>query len=111
MVAAIEEEDEGGDESMHGNSASTAAAAAAAGTHGAADLQALGAEWRARDEDEQDLHLLAQTYMRNHELLRAAHVLRDCTGPKARWTRCYARYMVCLSLLPLTLSDHCDGWD
>ncbi len=91
VVAAIEEEEDEGDKSMHGNSASTAAAA---GTQGAADLQALRAEWRARDEDEQDLHLLAQTYMRNHELLRAAHVLRDCTGPKARWTRCYARYMV-----------------
>lgn len=72
---------------MHGNSATTAGA-------GTADLQALRAEWRARDDDEQDLHLLAQTYMRNHELLRAAHVLRDCTGPKARWTRCYARYLV-----------------
>ncbi|KWU43913.1 TPR-like protein [Rhodotorula sp. JG-1b] len=71
---------------MHGNSATTAGA-------GTADLQALRAEWRARDDDEQDLHLLAQTYMRNHELLRAAHVLRDCTGPKARWTRCYARYL------------------
>ncbi|GAA5971241.1 hypothetical protein JCM8115_005814 [Rhodotorula mucilaginosa] len=89
VVAAIEEEDEAGDDSMHGNSATTAAAAEA----GATDLQALRAEWQARDEDEQDLHLLAQTYMRNHELLRAAHVLRDCTGPKARWTRCYARYM------------------
>ena len=94
VVAAIEEEDEAGDESMHGNSATTAGA-------GTADLQALRAEWRARDDDEQDLHLLAQTYMRNHELMRAAHVLRDCTGPKARWTRCYARYMVRRTLYSL----------
>ncbi|GAA5878407.1 hypothetical protein JCM3774_002827 [Rhodotorula dairenensis] len=88
-VVAIEEEEEeeaemdaDADEHMHGNSGGTTV-----------ELRALLAEWRARDEDEHDLHLLAQAYMRNHELLRAAHVLRDCTGPKARWTRCYARFM------------------
>ncbi|GAA5985287.1 hypothetical protein JCM10908_002605 [Rhodotorula pacifica] len=92
-VVAIEEEDEeeagfeadaDADEHMHGNSATTAAADQPASAQ---------AEWRARDEDEQDVHLLAQSYLRNHELLRAAHVLRECTGPRARWTRCYARFM------------------
>lgn len=90
-VVAIEEEAETGvdaDEHMHGYSGSN-------GPRGIdGELRALQAEWRARDVDEQDLHLLAQSYMRSHELLRAAHVLRECSGPKARWTRCYARFMV-----------------
>lgn len=51
-------------------------------------------EWASRDEDEQDVYALAVTYVQNHELLRAAHVLRECTGPKARWLRSYARFLV-----------------
>jgi anaphase-promoting complex subunit 8 len=51
-------------------------------------------EWSLRDEDEQDVYALAVTYVQNHELLRAAHVLRECTGPKARWLRSYARLLV-----------------
>ncbi|PRQ75797.1 hypothetical protein AAT19DRAFT_12819 [Rhodotorula toruloides] len=50
-------------------------------------------EWSLRDEDEQDVYALAVTYVQNHELLRAAHVLRECTGPKARWLRSYARFL------------------
>ncbi|BGP34605.1 Anaphase-promoting complex subunit 8 [Rhodotorula toruloides] len=50
-------------------------------------------EWSLRDEDEQDLYALAVTYVQNHELLRAAHVLRECAGPKARWLRSYARFL------------------
>ncbi|GJN93627.1 hypothetical protein Rhopal_006684-T1 [Rhodotorula paludigena] len=46
-----------------------------------------------RDDDEQDLYALASAYMRSHELLRAAHVLRDCSGGKARWLRTYAKYL------------------
>ncbi|GAA5991040.1 hypothetical protein JCM11641_006599 [Rhodosporidiobolus odoratus] len=49
--------------------------------------------WAQRDEDEQDLVLLAESYFRAHELLRAAHVLRDCKGGKARWLRGYAKYL------------------
>ncbi|GAA6050389.1 hypothetical protein JCM3770_004013 [Rhodotorula araucariae] len=58
--------------------------AAAAGEH---------AEWSARDDDEQDLYALALAYVRGHELMRAAHVLRHCEGAKARWLRCYAKYL------------------
>ncbi|BGP26936.1 cell division control protein 23 [Rhodotorula toruloides] len=50
-------------------------------------------EWTLRDEDEQDLYALAVAYVQNHELLRAAHVLKECTGPKARWLRGYARFL------------------
>ncbi|BGP19250.1 hypothetical protein JCM10213_007015 [Rhodosporidiobolus nylandii] len=50
-------------------------------------------EWEERDEDEADLVLLAETYFRGHELLRAAHCVRECTGARARWLRCYAKYL------------------
>ncbi|KAK4694200.1 anaphase-promoting complex subunit 8, partial [Phenoliferia sp. Uapishka_3] len=50
-------------------------------------------EWDKRDDDEQDLYTLALAYYRVHEHLRAAHTLRDCTGPKARWLRNYAKFL------------------
>ncbi|GAA5910236.1 hypothetical protein JCM6882_001782 [Rhodosporidiobolus microsporus] len=50
-------------------------------------------EWKERDEDEQDLVCLAETYFRSHELLRASWALRDCKGARARWLRCYAKYL------------------
>ncbi|GAA5853861.1 hypothetical protein JCM8547_007477 [Rhodosporidiobolus lusitaniae] len=50
-------------------------------------------EWRLRDEDEQDVYSLAETYMRSHELLRAAETLKGCEGGKARWLRCYTKYL------------------
>ncbi|ORY50685.1 hypothetical protein BCR35DRAFT_327247 [Leucosporidium creatinivorum] len=51
------------------------------------------AEGRRQDEEERDMYLLALSYERTHEHMRAAHVLRDCTGPKARWLRGYAKYL------------------
>ncbi|GAA5821685.1 hypothetical protein JCM11251_000969 [Rhodosporidiobolus azoricus] len=53
-------------------------------------------EWEERDEDEQDLVALAETYFRAHELLRASWVLRDCKGAKARWLRCYSKFLLVL---------------
>lgn len=47
-----------------------------------------------RDEEEQDMYLLALSYARTHEYLRAAHVLRACCGPRARWLRGYSKYLV-----------------
>ncbi|GAA6010860.1 hypothetical protein JCM10207_003963 [Rhodosporidiobolus poonsookiae] len=58
---------------------------------GAPDAQR--AEWAQRDEWERDLYTLAEAYFRSHELLRAAHVLRECTGPRARWLRGYAQFL------------------
>lgn len=52
------------------------------------------AEDRRLDEEERDMYLLALSYERTHEHMRAAHVLRDCAGPKARWLRGYAKYLV-----------------
>ncbi|KAM0747566.1 TPR-like protein [Meredithblackwellia eburnea MCA 4105] len=48
---------------------------------------------RRKDDEEQDIYLLALSYYRVHEHLRAAHVLQDCSGPKARWLRTYARFL------------------
>lgn len=47
-----------------------------------------------QDEEEQDLYALALAYHRTHEHLRAAWTLKDCVGPKARWLRGYAKYLV-----------------
>ena len=47
-----------------------------------------------RDDAEQDLYTLALAYFRVHEHLRAAHTLKDCTGPRARWLRSYAKFLV-----------------
>lgn len=52
--------------------------------------------WDQVDEDEQDLYLLAISYERVHEHLRAANSLKDCRGPKARWLRTYAKFLVSL---------------
>ncbi|GAA5945899.1 hypothetical protein JCM1841_004708, partial [Sporobolomyces salmonicolor] len=57
------------------------------------EQEARKAEWRTRDDDEGDTYLLALAYVRSHELMRAAHALRRCSGPKARWLRCYAMYL------------------
>lgn len=51
-------------------------------------------EGERRDEEEKDVYLLALAYYRTHELLRAAHALRDCKGPRARWLRCYSKFLV-----------------
>ncbi|GAA5881458.1 hypothetical protein JCM16303_005661 [Sporobolomyces ruberrimus] len=50
-------------------------------------------EWTRRDENEQDAYLLGLSFARNHEMLRAAHVLKRCKGAKGRWLRCYSRYL------------------
>lgn len=52
------------------------------------------AEGRRRDEEERDMYMLALAYERTHEHMRAAHILRGCEGPKARWLRGYAKYLV-----------------
>ncbi|GAA5887104.1 hypothetical protein JCM5296_001595 [Sporobolomyces johnsonii] len=57
------------------------------------EQEARRSEWSARDNDERDTYLLALAYVRSHELMRAAHALRRCSGPKARWLRCYAKYL------------------
>lgn len=93
-TAAGEANDDLDQDMLTGNGSTDDAAGAAA------DLPRAQAGWRACDDDEEDLRALAHAYWRNHELLRAAHVLRDCTGPKARWMRCYARYLVRLEALP-----------
>ena len=54
------------------------------------------AEGRRRDEEERDMYMLALAYERTHEHLRAAHVLRNCEGPKARWLRSYSKFLVSL---------------
>lgn len=68
-------------------------------------------EWEERDEDEQDLVALAETYFRGHELLRASWVLKNTKGGKARWLRCYAKFLVRPLLPSLLLSNvatrHC----
>lgn len=51
------------------------------------------AERAWRDDEEQDLYLLALSYARTHELLRAARILQDCVGPRARWLRGYTKYL------------------
>lgn len=64
---------------------------------------------RAAEEDESAQYLLALSYYRVHEHARAAHALRSCWGPRARWLRCYCKYLVRKALvdgvvvkLPLT---------
>lgn len=42
-----------------------------------------------------DLYLLAKSYFDCREYKRAAHVLRDQTGRKSIFLRCYALYLVC----------------
>ncbi|KAL6997234.1 anaphase-promoting complex component apc8 [Sarracenia purpurea var. burkii] len=42
-----------------------------------------------------DFYLLAKSYFDCREYRRAAHVLRDQTGKKAVFLRCYALYLVC----------------
>lgn len=47
---------------------------------------------------EGDFYLLAKSYFDCREYRRAAHVLRDQTGKKAVFLRCYALYLVCFQL-------------
>lgn len=58
------------------------------------------AEGRRRDEEERDMYMLALAHERTHEHLRAAHVLRNCDGPKARWLRSYSKFLVSSLQLP-----------
>ena len=54
------------------------------------------------EEDEAidgDFYLLAKPYFDFREYRRAAHVLRDQTGKKAVFLRCYALYLVRLTLI------------
>ena len=54
------------------------------------------------EEDEAidgDFYLLAKSYFDCREYRRAAHVLRDQTGKKAVFLRCYALYLVRLTLI------------
>lgn len=53
------------------------------------------------EEDEvvdSDFYLLAKSYFDCREYRRAAHVLRDQTGKKSVFLRCYALYLVCYIL-------------
>lgn len=54
-----------------------------------------------QDDLENDVYDLALSYVRTYEHLRAAHTLRDCSGPKARWLRCYTKFLVRSLLLLL----------
>jgi anaphase-promoting complex subunit 8 len=45
-----------------------------------------------------DFYLLAKSYFDCREYRRAAHVLRDQTGKKSVFLRCYALYLVCCIL-------------
>ena len=46
------------------------------------------------DAVDSDCYLLAKSYFDCREYRRAAHVLRDQTGKKAVFLRCYAFYLV-----------------
>lgn len=48
-----------------------------------------------------DFYLLAKSYFDCKEYRRAAHVLRDQTGKKAVFLRCYALYLVSFSFILL----------
>ena len=53
------------------------------------------------EEDEvedSDFYLLAKSYFDCREYRRAAHVLRDQTGRRSVFLRCYALYLVCIIL-------------
>ncbi|GAA5953750.1 hypothetical protein JCM3765_006957 [Sporobolomyces pararoseus] len=50
-------------------------------------------EWIKRDESESDVYLLGLSLVRNHELMRASHCLRKCKGHKARFLRCYSKFL------------------
>lgn len=62
-----------------------------------------------QDELEEDQYLLALSYLRVHEHLRAAFVLKDCVGPRARWLRTYTKFLVRPLLLAVgwRLIDRC----
>jgi anaphase-promoting complex subunit 8 len=45
-----------------------------------------------------DFYLLAKSYFDCREYRRATHVLRDQTGNKSVFLRCYALYLVCCIL-------------
>ncbi|KAM0791842.1 hypothetical protein ACM66B_004099 [Microbotryomycetes sp. NB124-2] len=45
------------------------------------------------DQEEDTDYMLALSYLRMHEHLRCGHALRNCKGPKARFLRCYSRYL------------------
>lgn len=47
------------------------------------------------DGMDNDYYLLAKSYFDCREYRRAAHVLRDQTGKKAIFLRCYSLYLVC----------------
>lgn len=57
------------------------------------------------DDDvvDSDFYLLAKSYFDCKEYKRAAHVLRDQSGRKAVFLRCYASYMVCHALCFISL--------
>ena len=60
------------------------------------------------EEDEAihgDFYLLAKSYFDCREYRRAAHVLRDQTGKKSVFLRCYALYLVCSFLFSLSCSN------
>lgn len=67
------------------------------------------------EEMDNDFYLLAKSYFDCREYRRAAHVLRDQTGKKAFFLRCYALYLVCfyfynlnyVELLIVDLIDFC----
>ena len=50
------------------------------------------------DVVDSDFYLLTKSYFDCREFKRAAHVLRDQTGKKAIFVRCYAFYLVSISI-------------
>lgn len=57
------------------------------------------------DPVDSDFYLLAKSYFDCREFRRAAHVLRDQTGKKALFLRCYSLYLV--SFCSDSLGNHC----
>ncbi|KAK4046940.1 Anaphase-promoting complex subunit 8 [Microbotryomycetes sp. JL201] len=87
--SVIEEQDSLMDHDWH-NSASATDNPAATSTPSAPDK---ARQYKHVDRDEEAEYLLALSYLRMHEHLRCGHALRNCVGPRARFLRCYSRYL------------------
>lgn len=61
---------------------------------GWSDKREAKTEGEKLDEEEADAYLLALAYYNSHELLRTSFTLKECRGPKARWLRTYAKFLV-----------------
>lgn len=67
---------------------------------------------RRLDVRERDLYSLGLAFFRTHELLRAAHILEGCKGPKARWLWGYSKFLVspCRVHIDVLYSCIVSGW-